>query len=330
MNRTAPIFIAGGGTLVGAALHALLPARGFTNVLAAEPDLNDASDVCAYFASERPEFAFLVGGMSGGIGLNRERPAELMLDNLRIATNVIDAAHRHRATKLLYLASSCAYPKLAPQPLRVESLGTGPMEPTSEAYSTAMYAGLKLCEAYRRQYGCNFITGIPANAFGPHDDFSRNGGHVIPSLIRRTHEARANGDDVLSIWGTGTPRREFIFSRDLAEACLFAMLNYEGTAPLNLGGSTDVTIAEVARTIAEVVGYRGRLAFDATKPDGAPRKALDSAALQAMGWRPRTTFRDAVAETYEWFLKHRTERPHDRRGGGRTIKTEPTARTAAD
>ncbi len=305
MNHASRILVAGGDTLLGAALLDLLPEQGFTNLVGAgpdEPDLTDTREVDEFFAAERPEYVFLVGGRSGGIGLNRDRPAELMLHNLRVAANVTDAAHKFGATKLLYTASSCAYPRQAPQPLRVGSLTTGPLEPTSEAYATAKLAGWKLCDAYRRQYGCRFVTGFPANPFGPHDDFSPEGGHVIPALIRRAHEAKENGDAVLTVWGTGTPRREFIFSRDLADACLFAMRHYDGDAPLNLGGGTDLSVAEVARTVAEVVGFRGDLVFDTTKPDGAPLKALDSAELLRLGWRPAVGFRDAVAETYRWFL----------------------------
>lgn len=307
MNRTARVFVAGGTTLAGAALLQLLPERGFDNLVgvgAGEPDLADAAAVEAFFALTRPEYVFLVGGKSGGIGLNRARPADLMLDNLRTVANVSDAAQRFGITKLLYLASSCAYPKLAPQPLHPDSLTTGPLEPTSEAYATAKLAGWKLCDAYRRQYGCSFITGFPANPFGPHDDFGADSGHVIPALIRRTHEAKLAGAAAMSVWGTGLARREFMYSRDLAEACLFAMDRYDGDAPLNLGGGADVSIGDAARTIADVVGFRGHLVFDTTKPDGAPLKALDSTELHTLGWRPSTDFRTAVAETYHWFLRH--------------------------
>jgi GDP-L-fucose synthase len=307
MNHTARVFVAGGDTLIGAALLDLLPERGFTHLIGVGPDeprLTSAGDVDLFFADERPEYVFLVGGKSGGIGLNRTRPAELMLDNLRTTANVLDASHRYGVKKLLYLASSCAYPKHAAQPLRVEALATGPMEPTSEAYATAKLAGWKLCDAYRRQYGCRFVTGFPANAFGPHDDFGPDSGHVIPALIRRAHEAKERDEAVLMVWGTGTPRREFVFSRDLADACLFTMHHYGDDAPINLGVGADLSIADVARTVAEVVGYRGRLVFDTSKPDGAPLKALDSSELLALGWRPATEFRDAVAETYHWFLHH--------------------------
>ncbi len=304
------VFVAGGDALPGAALLDLLPTEGFDALVGVgpdEPDLTDALAVNSFFASEKPEVVFLVGGPSGGIGLNRARPADLMLANLQVATNVLDAAHRHGVRKLLVLASSCAYPREAPQPLNPRSLGTGPLEPTSAAYATAKLAGAVLCDAYRRQYGCQFITAFPANPFGPGDDFGADSGHVIPALIRRTHDATERGDSTLTVWGSGTPRREFLFGRDLASACLFALENYDGDAPLNLGGGSVLSIAEAARVVADVVGFRGRLAFDTTKPDGAPLKALDSSVLLGMGWKPATTFRDAVEETYHWFLHHATE-----------------------
>ncbi|HSQ55759.1 MAG TPA: thiamine pyrophosphate-dependent enzyme, partial [Gemmata sp.] len=305
MNQDARIFVAGGETLLGAAILEALAASGFRNLIrfaASAVDLANGPAVEAFFDAERPEFVFLAAGKSGGIGLNRAQPADLMLDNLLSSANVISAAHRHGVKKLLYLASSCVYPRKALQPMRIEALGTGPMEETSEAYSTAKLAGWKLCDAYRRQFGCRFITAIPANAFGPHDDFAPETGHVIPSLIRRAHDAKEKGDRELVVWGSGTPRREFVYSRDIASACVFAMRNYDREAPINLGGGVDVSIAEAARVVAEVVGFRGRLVFDQSKPDGAPLKALDSSPLLAMGWRPATDFRTAIAETYRWFL----------------------------
>ncbi len=308
MKRDARVFVAGGATLPGRALIDLLRGAGFTRLVgvgADEPDLTDARATDAFFAATCPEYVFLCAGKSGGIGLNRAYPVELMRDNLLGTTNVLHAAHQTGTAKLLYLASSCAYPKHAPQPLAVGALGTGPMEPTSEAYATAKFAGWKLCDAYRREYGCRFVTGFPANAFGPHDDFGADSGHVIPALIRRAHDAKVRGDAELVVWGTGTPRREFVYSRDLARACLFVAQNYDGDAPINLGGGTDVSIADVAHAVADVVGFRGRIRFDATRPDGAPLKALDSTPLLDMGWRPEADFRTALAETYDWFLHHR-------------------------
>ena len=304
MNRLSRIFVAGGDTLIGAALLDHLSDRGFINLVGVgvyEPDLTDADQVHDFFRQARPDFVFHAAGKSGGIGLNRERPADLMLDNLRVTTNVLEAAAQNGVKKLLYLASSCGYPRNAPQPMRVESLLSGPVEPTSEAYATAKLAGWKLCDAYRKQQGCNFITGFPANAFGPNDDFGSESGHVIPALIRRLHDAKRSDAPEVTIWGTGSPRREFIFSRDLADACLFAMQHYDGEAPINLGGGTDLSIADAARIIAEVVGYRGELVFDTTKPDGAPLKALDSSVLLHLGWKPTTDFRSAILETYRWF-----------------------------
>jgi GDP-L-fucose synthase len=306
VNRDSAIFVAGGDTLPGRALTEHLRAEGFTKLVgvgAAEPDVTDAAATAAFFAEARPEVVFHCAGLSGGIGLNRARPVELMRDNLLGTLSVLDAAKRFGVSKLVYLASSCAYPKHAPQPMRVESLGTGPMEPTSEAYSTAKFAGWKLCSAYRHEHDCRFITAFPANAFGPHDDFDPDSGHVIPALMRRAHDATLRGDAELVVWGSGSPRREFVYSRDLARACLFVAEHYDGDAPINLGGGGDVSISEVAQAVAEVVGFRGRLRFDTTKPDGAPLKALDSSPLLAMGWRPAADFRDALAETYHWFVR---------------------------
>jgi GDP-L-fucose synthase len=307
MNRDAPVYVAGGDTLAGAALLERLRADGCRNLAGAppgEPDPTDAGQVEDFFARARPEYVVVAAGRSGGIGLNQRRPAELMWHNLLVAAHVIACAHRYGVVKLLYLASSCAYPRHAAQPLHVESLLKGPPEPTSLPYATAKLAGWQLCDAYRRQYGSRFVTAIPANPFGPHDDFSAEGGHVIPALMRRAHEAKRRGEPVLTVWGTGAPRREFLFARDLADACLFVLRHYDGREPINLGGGAELSIAETARAVADVVGYRGRLEFDAAKPDGAPLKALDWGPLRALGWRPAVAFRAALAETYDWFLRH--------------------------
>jgi GDP-L-fucose synthase len=307
VNRTARIYVAGGETLAGAALLKQLRAAGYRNLAGTppnEPDLTAAGQVDQFFEEARPEYVFLLAGKSGGIRRNQELPAELMLDNLLVTAHVLHQAYRHRVAKLLYLASSCSYPKEAPQPLRTDSLMTGPLEASSAPYATAKLAGWQLCEAYRRQYGVRFITAIPSNPFGPHDDFSLEGGHVIPALMRRAHEAKRNSDPELPVWGSGTPRREFIYSRDLADACLFIMRHYEGPEPINLGGSPSRSIAEVARAIVEVVGFQGRLRFDKSKPDGMPSKRLDSSPLRRLGWRPSTDFRTALAAAYAWFLHH--------------------------
>jgi GDP-L-fucose synthase len=258
--------------------------------------------VSDFFAQNKPEYVFLAAGKSGGISANQKYPADLMLDNLLVICNVIDSAYHSGVKKLLYLASSCSYPKHSAQPMQVESLMTGILEPTNEAYAVAKIAGIKLCQAYCQQYGANFISGIPANAFGIGDDFSLEESHVIPALIRKMHEAKIADAEFVEIWGTGTPRREFIFADDLADACIFIADNYDDPMPINIGGGLDLSIKELAELIKEAIGYRGQLHFDASKPDGMPLKALDSSKLQSMGWQPQTSFRAAVEATYDWFL----------------------------
>lgn len=303
MNTRSRIWVAGADTLIGRALVERLRAEGFSP-LDDEPDLTARAQVDDFVAEARPEYVFVAAGKSGGIGLNRSRPAELMLDNLLVAAHALDASFTNGVRKLLYLASSCSYPRDTAQPMRVESLGTGPLEATNAAYATAKLAGWQLCRAYRQQYGANFVTAIPANAFGPHDDFAPASGHVIPALIARCHEAKVNDEPTLSVWGTGTPRREFVYAADVADACLFIMRHYDGEAPINLGGSRSLSIAEVAHAIAEVVGYEGQVVFDPARPDGMPLKMLDSSSLALLGWRPATDFRTALTETYHWFLQH--------------------------
>jgi GDP-L-fucose synthase len=312
MDPRARIYVAGGDTLIGKTLIESLLAAGHEILVGMpphEPDLTQAIQVDDFFAEARPEYVFVAAGQSGGIEANVCFPAELMLNNLLVSTHVIDVAHRHGVKKLLYLASSCVYPKCAPQPLRLDCLQSGPLEPTNEAYATAKLAGLRLCQAYRRQYDVNFIVGIPANAFGPHDNFSPQTGHVIPALMRRMHEAKLNGDDTFTVWGTGAPRREFIYAADLADACLHVMKHYDGDEPINLGVGTDYSVAETAQRVANVVGFRGRLRFDASKPDGMPRKLLDSSKLFGLGWKPTTDLRDALAATYAWYLEQEAVAP---------------------
>lgn len=307
MNESARIYVAGGDTLIGAALREKLPSLGYTNLVGeppAEPDLICPWQVEDFFASEQPEYVFVTAGQSGGIRANQSYPAQLMRDNLLTTVHVLHASYRYGVTKLLYLASSCSYPRLAHQPMRIESLMTGPLEPTNEAYAMGKLAGMVLCQAYRKQYGSRFLTAIPANAFGPHDDFSAEDSHVIPGLLRRFHEARYSGQAEVRIWGSGRPRREFLYSRDLADACVFVMKNYDAEEPINLGGGSDLSIAETARIIASVVGYHGRLSFDVSRPDGMPLKSLDSRPLRKLGWTPTTDFRRALAETYDWFLRN--------------------------
>jgi GDP-L-fucose synthase len=307
VNQHTRIYVAGGSTLAGAALLECLREAGHQGLVGVppdEPDLTAPGQVEDFFSEYRPEQVYFAAGLSGGIGLNQARPADLMLDNLLAAAHVLSAAHEQRVGKLLYLASSCIYPRNAPQPLQVEWLFRGQLEPTNIAYATAKLAGWQLCDAYRRQHGDNFITAIPANVFGPHDDFSPQSGHVIPALMRRMHEAKIHDEPEVVVWGTGNPRREFLSWRDLARACLYVMERYDGAEPINLGSGVKLSIARLARTLAEVVGYRGRLLFDSSKPDGMPLKMLDSTVLRALGWRPSTVFRTSLAETYDWFLQH--------------------------
>jgi GDP-L-fucose synthase len=306
LNHTSRIYVAGGDTLLGAALLDRLQEAGYENLVGIpphEPDLTVAAQVEDFFAEARPEYVFVTAGKSGGIHANQTYPAELMRDNLLVTAHILHSAHTQGVAKLLYLGSSCCYPHKAPQPLRVASLMTGLLEPTNEAYATAKLAGLQLCQGYRRQNGACFITAIPANAFGPHDDFHPDHAHVIPALIHKMHQAKVNGDHEVVLWGTGTPRREFVYSKDLADACRLIMTHYDEPEPLNLGGGTDLSIAETAGEIAEVVGYRGRLRFDRSKPDGMPLKVLDSSKLRALGWTPATSFRTALKETYDWYLR---------------------------
>ncbi len=312
MHKQTRIYVAGGQTLLVAAILRQMERQGYKNIVGhpslgtipvgEEPDLSNPTQVDAFFAQTAPEIVFLTAGKSGGIRANQSYPAELMLDKLLVSTHVIDSSYRNGVKKLLYLASSCSYPKHTPQPMRVESLLTAPLEPTNEAYAIAKIAGMKLCQAYRQQYGAKFYAGIPANFFGQGDDFSLEDSHVIPALIRKMHEAKINRAKHVEIWGSGTPRREFLFVDDLADACIFVMQRYEGAAPINIGGGVDLSIAELAVLIKEIVGYAGQLEFNTRKPDGMPLKALDSTLLRSLGWQPKTSFRSALLATYNWFL----------------------------
>lgn len=298
------IFIAGGSTLLGSALVRRMRDTGrLVGLDSEEPDYANPAQVEDFFSACHPDYVFIAAGRSGGIALNREQPADLMLDNLQVIVHLLPAAHAHGVKKLMYLASACGYPRECEQPMHPTQLLTGVPEPTSIAYAMAKLAGWQLCEAYRRQYGANFLTAIPTNAFGPEDDFSPTSGHVIPALLRRAHEARERDEPTLTIWGSGQPRREFLFADDIADAAIFAMRHATGSV-INLAGGVDLSIAQVAQAVAEVVGYRGRLVYDTSRPDGAPLKRLDGRPLANLGWRPRTEFRVALACTYDWFLQH--------------------------
>ena len=307
MDTDARIFVAGHRGLVGSAIVRRLERAGYRNLLLrtqAELDLRDPAAVDRFFAAERPSHVFLAAAKVGGIRANDTYPADFLRENLQIQTAVIDAAWRHGTTKLLFLGSSCIYPKLAPQPIREESLLTGPLEPTNEWYAIAKIAGLKLCQAYRRQHGFDAISAMPTNLYGPGDNFNLLDSHVLPALIRRCHEAKVSHAPELVVWGTGTPRREFLHVDDLADALLFLMQRYADESHVNVGWGQDLSIRELAEMVARVVGYEGRLAFDATKPDGTPRKLLDVSRLNGLGWSPTVRLEHGVRTTYEWYLEN--------------------------
>jgi GDP-L-fucose synthase len=307
MNKDAGIFVAGARGLVGSAICRALAARGFARVLAPSRsalDLRDRTAVGRFFAAERPDYVFMAAAKVGGIAANDSYPADFIRDNLEIQTNVIDAAYRAGTRKLCFLGSSCIYPRLAPQPLQESSLLTGPLEPTNQWYAVAKIAGIKMCQAYALQHGFNAISVMPTNLYGPGDNFDLQTSHVLPALLRKAHAARENGSKEVTVWGSGTPRREFLYVDDLADALCFLMERYDSPEIINVGCGEDVTIAELATLIADVVGFRGALVFDRTKPDGTPRKLLDVGKITALGWRPRTQLRDGVRATYDWILRN--------------------------
>ncbi|GHG27591.1 GDP-L-fucose synthase [Deinococcus indicus] len=308
LPRDARVYVAGHNGLVGGAVLRRLQAEGFTNVItrsSRELDLRDQAAVRAFFAQERPEFVFLAAAKVGGILANSTYPAQFLYDNLMIAANVINAAHESGVRKLLNLGSSCIYPRLAPQPLREEALLTGPLEETNRAYAVAKIAAIELCDHYRTQYGSDFISGMPTNLYGPGDNFDLKGSHVLPALMRKMVEATEAGAATVEIWGSGTPLREFLYVDDLADACLFLMEQVSEPGPINVGTGVDLTIRELAELIAEVVGFTGELVFDASKPDGTPRKLMDVSRLAGLGWSATTDLRSGVQQTYDWFLQER-------------------------
>jgi GDP-L-fucose synthase len=307
MNKAAPIFVAGHRGLAGSAIQRRLNALGYTNLITrtrGELDLRDQAAVDAFFASARPHTVILAAARVGGIHANDSRAAEFIGENLLIQTHVIDASHRYDVKKLVFLGSSCIYPRLAPQPMKEEYLLSGPLEPTNQWYAIAKIAGLKMCQAYRRQYGLDAICLMPTNLYGPGDNFSELDSHVLPALIRRFHHARVSGADSVTLWGTGRPRREFLHADDLAGAVGLLLETYSAEDPINVGCGSDVSIAELARLIADTVGFRGRIAFDSSKPDGAPRKLLDVSRITHMGWRPGIALAEGIAQTYAWFAEH--------------------------
>jgi GDP-L-fucose synthase len=310
MNERDRIFVAGHRGLVGSAVVRRLAAGGFANVLTRGRDVLDLTRQDAverFFAAEKPAYVFLAAARVGGILANDRYPADFIRDNLLIEANVIDAAWRHGVKKFLFLGSSCIYPRLAPQPMKEEHLLTGALEPTNEWYAIGKIAGLKMCQAYRRQHGFDAIAAMPTNLYGPGDNFSLESSHVVPALIRRFHEARERNDPEVVVWGTGTPRREFLYVDDLADALLFLMQTYEGEAPINVGWGEDVSIRELADIIRRVVGYQGRIVFDATRPDGTPRKLLDVTRMTGLGWRARIPLQQGLTDTVAWFREHGAE-----------------------
>lgn len=310
MNKQDKIYIAGHRGLVGGAIMRHLQASGFNNLLtrtSAELDLTSQTAVNGFFADEQPDYVFLAAAKVGGIHANDTYPADFIRENLQIQTNVIDAAYRSGSKKLLFLGSSCIYPKFAPQPMKEEHLLTGELEPTNEWYAIAKIAGIKMCQAYRRQYGFNAISLMPTNLYGPGDNFHPENSHVMPALIRRFHEAREQGLTDVTVWGSGTPRREFLHVDDLADASVYLMEHYDGEQFVNVGVGEDVSIGELAAMVKDVVGYEGQLKFDTSKPDGTPRKLLDVSKLDSLGWKARTNLTDGIAQTYQWFLDHQDD-----------------------
>ncbi len=310
ISKTSRVYVAGHRGLVGSAIVRALERQGWRNIIVrthTELDLTDQAGVREFFAAERPEAVILAAARVGGIQANNSHPALFIRDNLLMQDNVIDSAHRSGVGKFVFLGSSCIYPKLAPQPIKEEYLLTGPLEPTNEWYAVAKIAGLKMCQAFRREYGFSAISLMPTNLYGPGDNFDLQSSHVLPALIRRFHDAKMRGDDGVTVWGSGTPRREFLHVDDLADAVLYLLQHYDAEPIVNVGWGEDVTIKELAELILSVIDYSGRLQFDTTKPDGTPRKLLDVTRLTELGWRPKIPLKAGIEDTYAWFTEHLSE-----------------------
>ena len=305
LDKSEKVFVAGHCGMVGSAIVRRLELEGFSNLLVRDRpklDLSDESAVAKFFAQEKPSVVILAAAKVGGIKANNDFPVEFLLENLRIQNNVIQAAYENDARKLLFLGSSCIYPKLAPQPIPETALLSGPLEPTNEAYAIAKIAGIKLCQAYAREHDANFISVMPTNLYGPNDNFDLETSHVLAALLRKAHEAKTRKDRELIAWGSGKPRREFLHVDDLASACLLLLEQYDSPEIINVGCGEDISIRELAELICDVVGFDGELTLDANKPDGTPRKLLDVTKLRTLGWKPSIPLRDGIAQTYEWFL----------------------------
>jgi GDP-L-fucose synthase len=307
MNKSDKIFVAGYRGLVGSAVIRRLEEKGFNNLPKrdrAQLDFDDESAVEKFFLDEKPAIVIVAAARVGGIKANNDFPVEFLLENLRIQNNIIHAAHKAGVRKLLFLGSSCIYPRLAPQPIPETALLSGPLEPTNEAYAIAKIAGIKLCQAFSREYGANFISAMPTNLYGPNDNFDLETSHVLAALLRKAHQAKTSGARELVVWGSGKPRREFLHVDDLASACLFLLEHYDSPEIINVGCGEDISIRELAELICDVVGFDGELVWDATKPDGTPRKLLDVTKLNNLGWRATIPIRDGIVRTYDWFSKN--------------------------
>lgn len=305
MNKDSKIYVAGHRGLVGSAIVRGLKSKGYNNIIGrthAELDLTDQYSVEEFFKTEKPEYVFLAAAKVGGIMANSEAPADFILENLKIQNNVIGMAYKYNVKKLMFLGSSCIYPKMCPQPIKEEYLLSGYLEETNEGYALAKISGLKMCQFFNKQYGTNYISVMPTNLYGPYDNFHPTKSHVMPSLIRKFHEAKVNNLPEVEIWGSGTPLREFLYSEDMADACIYLMETYKGNDFFNIGTGKEITIKGLAELIKEVVGYEGNLKFDPTKPDGTPRKLLDVSRLEKAGWTYKTELRDGIKKAYEWYV----------------------------
>lgn len=307
MLKTSKIYIAGHKGLVGSTLVRSLKDKGYNNLITKERkelDLVDQMAVEIFFKTNKPEYVFLAAAKVGGILANKERPAEFIYENLMIASNIINSAYRHKVKKLLFLGSSCIYPRSAPQPLKESYLLSSPLEKTNEAYAIAKIAGLKLCEFYNQQYGTNYIAAMPTNLYGPNDNFDLTNAHVLPALIRKFHEAKLKGDNSVALWGNGQPKREFLHVNDLAEALIFLMNKYNGEEIINIGCGQDLSIRELAKKIKAITGYQGKIVWDKNKPNGTPRKLLDISKINKLGWKPKISLEQGLLDTYRWFIEN--------------------------